>query len=195
MINDARATVASSLPIYAQEELVEDVRTVCAAAPLVRPVARGGAPMRVKVTAAGRWGWVGDGEYRYDALQKNGQPWPAIPPRWIEIANRVGGVRPWDSAIVNWYEPDAALGWHRDLAERDRTQPIVTISLGDAASWAVRREEDAPVSRTRLESGDVTLLADALRLALHSIERIIPAPLFSPLRVRGRLSITLRVAG
>ncbi len=191
----ARSTVLEQLPAAEQRTLVDEVRCVCQQAPLVRPVARGGAPMRVRVTAAGALGWVGDGEYRYDAAQRDGRPWPPIPARWLEIANRVGGAHPWDSAIVNWYEPDAALGWHRDQAERDRTKPIVTISLGDAASWAVRRDEDSPLSRTRLESGDVTLLAGGLRLALHSIERIIAAPMFSPLSTRGRISITLRVAG
>lgn len=101
----------------------------------------------------------------------------------------------WDSAIINWYDEDAALGWHRDLAERDRTLPIVTISLGDACSWAIRADESSPVSRCRLESGDVTVLAGPSRGYLHTVERIIAAPLLSPLKARGRLSITLRCAG
>jgi len=101
----------------------------------------------------------------------------------------------WDSAIINWYDPEAALGWHRDQAELDRSLPIVTISLGDAASWAIREGPGQPISRCRLESGDVTLLAGITRPWLHTIERIIPAPLLSPLQTRGRVSITVRVAG
>lgn len=211
----ARDTVVEHLEPHVQARLVEEVRGVLRGAPLVRPSTPGGAPMRVQVSAAGELGWVGDGAYRYDPHQRDGRPWPPIPALWTAIASRVAGRHPWDSAIVNWYDSGAALGWHRDLAEGDITLPIVTISLGDAASWAIAAErwssgpggtftpDGAPllvdkidrVSRVRLESGDVTLLAGESRLYWHTIERIIPAPLFSPLAHPGRVSITLRVAG
>jgi alkylated DNA repair protein (DNA oxidative demethylase) len=101
----------------------------------------------------------------------------------------------WDCAIINWYEPGASLGWHRDLAERNYELPIVTISLGDECSWAIRMDEGSPVHRCRLPSGSVTVLEGQTRLALHTVERIIPSPLLSPLgATRGRVSITLRVA-
>ena len=152
--------------------------------------------MRVRVTSAGTLGWGGDGgSYTYAPRDPHGNPWPPIPDLWREVADRVAGPQPWDCAIVNWYDSDASLGWHRDLGERDRSKPIVTISLGDAAAWAVRLDEDAPISRARLESGAVTLLAGRTRMALHTIERVIAAPMFSPLRRPGRVSITLRVAG
>jgi alkylated DNA repair protein (DNA oxidative demethylase) len=191
----AAETVVMRLSPEDQAAVVEEVRGVLEKAPLVRPVTPNGMPMRVRVSAAGRFGWVGDGAYRYDATQADGRPWPEIPERWVLLANIAAGVHPWDSAIINWYSPDAALGWHQDLAEHDHTLPIVTISLGDACSWAIRLDESDPVTRCRLESGDVTLLAGRTRLALHTVERIIAAPLFSPLKSRGRISITLRVAG
>jgi len=135
--------------------------------------------MRVQVSAAGSYGWVGDGAYRYDPVQRDGREWPAMPARWAKIADAAVGKHPWDSAILNWYDADASLGWHQDLAERDHTLPIVTISLGDC----------------QLESGAITVLEGNTRLAYHTIERIIPAPLLSPLgATRGRISITLRVA-
>lgn len=170
-------------------------REVCLHAPLVRPKTPNGLDMRVRVTAAGQLGWVGDGAYRYDPLHSSGRPWPPIPPRWREIADAVAGPHPWDSAILNWYDPEASLGWHRDLAEQNRSLPIVTISLGDACSWAIRADDESPITRCRLESGDVTLLAGRTRLYLHTVERIISSPLLSPLRRPGRISITLRVAG
>lgn len=176
-------------------EMVAQARGVIRAAPLVRPRTPNGMDMRVRVTAAGEYGWVGDGAYRYDDRQRDGRPWPSIPGLWVDVADEVAGKHEWDSAILNWYEVDASLGWHRDLAERSHSFPIVTISLGDAASWAIRANEDGKVSRTRLESGDVTLLAGPSRLYLHTIERIIEAPLLSPLDKPGRVSITLRVAG
>ena len=195
-MNLAQSTVSASLNPAEQRELVASVRDVIRESPLVRPRTPNGLAMRVRVTSAGRLGWVGDGAYRYTDRDSRGKPWPAMPDSWRETADRVAGPHPWDSAIVNWYDPDASLGWHRDQSEVDRTLPIVTISLGDSCSWAVRLDEDSPISRTRLETGDVTLLAGPTRMALHTVERIIAAPLFSPLGgTRGRISITIRVAG
>lgn len=209
-MNIAETTLITYVPFDTQVQLFEQVKAIKAASPFVQPRTPGGAPMRVRVTSAGRLGWVGDGAYRYSETDSRGSPWPPIPDLWTEIANLAiagceryegseredGGPLKWDSAIVNWYAPDASLGWHQDLSERDRTLPIVTISLGDTASWAVKESESGPASRVRLESGAVTVLAGDLRLAFHSIERIIPNEMFSPLgATRGRISITLRVAG
>lgn len=190
-----------------QANFVAQVREVCRQSPLVRPKTPNGLDMRVRVTSAGRLGWVGDGAYRYTEADSRGNPWPPIPDEWLALADEVTGSLwldeavpgpphfPWDSAIINWYEPGASLGWHRDQSERDTTLPIVTISLGDACSWAVREDDESPSTRTRLESGQITLLAGRARNYLHTVERIIPAPMFSPLKTRGRISITLRVAG
>lgn len=191
----AESTVVGQIERAEQLDLVEQVREVLRASPLVRPRTPNGLPMRVRVSAAGRLGWVGDGAYRYSPTDARGRPWPRLPDRWRQIADGVAGPHPWDCAIVNWYDADAALGWHRDLAEADHSLPIVTISLGDTARWAVRLDEGDPPSRARLESGAITLLAGRTRLALHTVDGLIPAPLLSPLRARGRISITLRVAG
>lgn len=191
----ASDTVVAHLSRDEQAVMVEAVREVLRTAPLVRPQTPSGLPMRVRVSAAGRLGWVGDKAYRYDHAQRDGKAWPSMPAQWAEIANQVGGFHPWDSAIINWYDADASLGWHRDQAEHDTSFPIVTISLGDSCSWAVRAHGESPVSRCRLETGAVTLLAGPTRGFLHTVERIIPNPLFSPLRTRGRISVTIRVAG
>jgi alkylated DNA repair protein (DNA oxidative demethylase) len=192
----AADTVATQLDAFKQHRWVKHVREVLSAAPLFRPLARGGQPMRVQVSAAGRLGWIGDERgYRYTAAQTNGRPWPAMPEEWIYLADKVAGRHEWDSAIINWYDPDASLGWHRDLAEFDTSLPIVTISLGDPCSWAVRADEQVKPTRCVLPSGAVTLLAGPTRDYLHTVERIIPEPMFSPLAKRGRVSITIRVAG
>ena len=194
-MNVAADSIRLRLDASEQAALVAEVREVIRASPLVRPQTPNGLALRVRVTAAGSLGWVGDGEYRYSPTDSRGNPWPPIPARWLGIADTVARPHAWDCAIVNWYDSDASLGWHRDQSERDRTLPIVTISLGDAASWAMREDDRSPIHRTRLESGDVTLLAGPTRSWLHTVERIIPSPMFSPLTVRGRISITLRVAG
>lgn len=191
----AADTVVTNLPVELQRQLVEQVRDVCRRSPLVRPRTPGGRPMRVQVTSAGRYGWVGDGAYRYSPTDSSGMPWPPMPELWRNIADNAAGHHPWDSAIINWYAPDASLGWHRDVSEVDISLPIVTISLGDAASWAIRRTETSTVSRCQIDSGAVTLLAGETRRWYHSIERLISNPLFSPLRSPGRISITIRVAG
>lgn len=193
-LTTARDTVLPHFALAEQTQLVDEVRRVCAASPLVRPRTPNGLPMRVRVTAAGKVGWVGDGAYRYDERDGRGNTWPAMPPRWARIATEAAGEHPWDCAIVNWYDADASLGWHRDQSERDLTLPIVTISLGDAARWAIRADESAPVSRCTIQSGDVTVLREETRNWLHSIERIKAEPMFSPLKCRGRVSITIRVA-
>lgn len=175
---------------------MEEVREALDQAPLVRPRTPNGLPMRVRVSACGALGWVGDGAYRYDGAQADGRPWPPIPRRWRELADEVvsTGPMPWDSAIINWYDEEASLGWHQDQAEFHRSLPIVTVSLGDACSWAIR-DPDGQVHRIRLESGAVTVLEGATRNWAHTVERIIAAPMFSPLKSRGRISVTLRVAG
>lgn len=194
-MNLAVDTVCSRRLSMGEQSLwVAQTREVVKLAPLVRPHTPNGLPMRVRVSAAGTLGWVGDGVYRYDKVQKGGGAWPPIPDEWLAIADDVAGAQPWDSAIINWYDPDASLGWHEDKNERDRSRPIVTISLGDACSWAVK-DDAGKAHRTRLESGDITLLADSNRSRMHTVERIIEAPLLSPLQRRGRISITMRVAG
>jgi alkylated DNA repair protein (DNA oxidative demethylase) len=196
-MNEAERTADfPTLDMEAQRRWVDQARAVLKASPLVQPVTTNGLPMRVRVSAAGRLGWVGDGAYRYSEHDSRGQPWPHMPPEWAALWREVTGRNddP-DSAIINWYGPDASLGWHVDQAEHDRSLPIVTVSLGDACSWAVKSEEGAKASRTRLESGAVTLLAGRTRDFLHTVERIIPAPMFSPLATRGRISITMRIAG
>jgi alkylated DNA repair protein (DNA oxidative demethylase) len=178
-----------------QATMVEEVRAVISEAPLVRPTTPNGLPMRVRVSAAGALGWVGDGAYRYSATQRDGRPWPPMPASWRSLASKYAGSdQPWDSAVINWYEPGASLGWHTDGAEADTSLPIVTFSLGDSCSWAVS-DEQGNNHRARLETGAVTLLAARTRNLAHTVERIIAAPLFSPLKTRGRISVTVRVAG
>lgn len=191
-------TLATVLDLDAQLKLVEEVRGVIATAPLRVPLARGGRPMRVKISGAGKLGWTADGKsYGYAAAQADGRDWPAIPRRWLDIADQVAGPHPWDSAIVNWYSESASLGFHQDVDEYDLALPIVTISLGDPCRWAVRPPGDRSIkpSACRLESGSVTLLAGETRDYFHAVTKIFPDPLFSPLKKRGRISITIRVAG
>lgn len=194
----AQQTVKRSLDLETQQRLIEQVREVKAISPLRSLRTPGGGKMSVKVTAAGRLGWVSDEKgYRYvDRDPLTGQPWPHMPFEWIEIASSVAGEQPWDSAIVNWYSPEANLGMHQDLDEADLSRPVVVVSLGDSGRWVLRQGEGGELTSCSLLSGDVTVLEGPTRLWAHGITRIIPQPLLSPLgAIRGRISITIRVAG
>jgi alkylated DNA repair protein (DNA oxidative demethylase) len=74
----------------AQAALLAAVRGVVAAAPLLRPVTRWGRPMSVRMTSAGRVGWVIDrGRYRYAARHPvTDAPWPPIPQPALDVWRR-----------------------------------------------------------------------------------------------------------
>jgi alkylated DNA repair protein (DNA oxidative demethylase) len=190
-MNAAESTIVLTLDLPTQRRLFAQVCEVKRASPFVRPVSITGQPMSVRITSAGRLGWVADGTYRYTERDANGNQWPTIPAEWIEIADRAVALDPrhdgrhplWDSAIVNWYDVGAKLGPHRDKSEHDRTRPIVTISIGYTGRWVVETEIEGvdelgratisyQRSRCRLPSGAVTVLAGEMRNAVHAIEGI-----------------------
>jgi alkylated DNA repair protein (DNA oxidative demethylase) len=160
----------------AQRALLDAVRGVVAAAPLVRPVTPWGRPMSVRMTSAGRVGWVVDrGRYAYaPAHPGTGAPWPPIPAQALAVWRAVSG---WpadpDCLLVNWYGEGARMGLHRDEDEGDFDAPVVSVSLGDAALFRVggasRRD---PTRSVWLESGDVAIIGGAARLAYHGIDRL-----------------------
>ncbi len=198
-MNIAAQTVVAHLEFDEQRACVRLAREILRLAPLHSQVS-GGKAMSVMTSNAGALGWVADDQgYRYAPDHpKTGDAWPPIPTAWTAIADRVAGSHPWDCAHLVWYAPGARLGWHRDKTEAERHHPIVTICLGDEAAWAVRVDELEPIHRTRLQSGDVTLLSGSNRHLLHTVEGIIAAPSLlapSPLDRPGRLAISVRVAG
>ncbi len=191
------------LDAAAQQEALEAVRAVAASAPFVRPVTPWGKPMRVRMTSAGRYGWVTDrGGYRYQETHpETGRPWPAIPALILAVWRAVSGVEvdP-DSCLVNHYGDGARLGLHQDKNEADYSAPVVSISLGDPATFrigGVARSD--PTTSFPLGSGDVLVMGGAARLARHGVDRIAfgRSDLLAddPEFAGGRLSLTLRRAG
>ena len=84
---------AGLIPAREQSDWVADIRAVVAAAPLVAPVTPGGRPMSVRMTAAGRLGWVTDrAGYRYAPAHPQGMGWPPIPARVLALWHRVTGL-------------------------------------------------------------------------------------------------------
>ena len=182
----------------AQEEMVAALRAVIAEAPLVRPVTPWGKPMSVRMTSAGRLGWVIErGKYRYAARRpETGEPWPPIPSSVLEVWRAVSG---WDGdpdcCLVNWYGEGARMGLHRDADEGEAgfAAPVVSISLGDPARFRMGgTSRKDPTESVVLTSGDVVVMGGAARLAYHGIDRV----LFGAddlLAGHGRINLTLRV--
>jgi alkylated DNA repair protein (DNA oxidative demethylase) len=177
-----------------QVAIAADLREVLRAAPLVRPVTRRG-PMSVRMTSAGRFGWVADARgYRYAERHPLGMEWPPVPESVLAVWRAVApAARAPECCLVNWYDAGARMGLHQDRDEADPSQPVVSISLGDDALFRVGNE--ARGGRTEslwLRSGDVLVMGGAARMLHHGVDRIAPGT-STLLDAPGRINLTLRV--
>src|SRR5258708_9863771 len=187
-----------------QARLVAACHEVARVAPFITAVMPDGGPFRVEMTNAGEGGWLSDRRgYRYARCHPvTGAPWPAAPPALgTAVAQAVAAALGERAAaafhpqcyLINRYSSGRGrLGLHRDQDERDRAQPIVTLSLGAAAVFlaggAARKDR---VELVALESGDVGVMSGPIRLACHGVDRLRPPS--SPLTDDGsRLSVTVR---
>ncbi len=179
----------------AQERLVDDLRSVLAAAPLVQPVTPGGRPMSVRMTAAGRFGWISDRKgYRYSETHPNGGAWPEIPDALLALWDAVADCpRSPECCLINWYDATARMGLHQDRDEADFDCPVVSLSLGDAARFRLGgTERGGPTRSIWLQSGDVVVMGGAARLIYHGIDKIRHGS-STLLSKGGRINITMRV--
>ncbi|MBD8556796.1 alpha-ketoglutarate-dependent dioxygenase AlkB [Rhizobium sp. CFBP 8762] len=181
----------------AQEQLVTDIRSVVAQAPLYTPVMpKTGTPMSVRMTNCGPLGWVTDKErgYRYQLDHPvTGAPWPAIPPVLLELWNAVSGCNlPPQACLINFYSDTAKMGLHQDKDEQALNAPVVSISLGNTCLFRVGgvKREDKTQS-FRLASGDVVVLGGEGRLCFHGVDKIYPTT-STLLKQGGRVNLTLR---
>lgn len=178
-----------------QTALLADIRDIVRAAPLMVPVTPRGREMSVRMTSAGRYGWVTDRRgYRYEDRHPSDVVWPPIPASVLEIWRTVSGVdRMPDSCLVNFYGEGARMGMHQDKDEGDFAMPVVSVSLGDEALFRMGNEaRGGKTSSIWLASGDVVVMGGAARLSHHGVDRIKFGS--SPLLPRGgRINVTLRV--
>jgi DNA oxidative demethylase len=157
---------------------------------------RTGKPFSVRMTNCGPLGWVSDkvGGYRYQAMHPTtGRPWPALPRRLLALWNEVTGwPRPPQACLINYYARGAKMGSHRDEDEEDHTVPVVSMSLGDDATFHIGGlKRSDPKRRLLLKSGDVVVLSGEARLAYHGVDRI-HADTSRLLEEGGRFNLTLR---
>ena len=179
----------------AQEALVADLRAVLAAAPLVQPVTPRGRPMSVRMSAAGRFGWITDRKgYRYAETHPQGVPWPPIPTSVLAIWDAVAGTpRQPECCLINWYGEGARMGLHQDRDEADFSQPVVSVSLGDDGLFRMgNAERGGKTESVWLGSGDVVVMGGDARLRHHGVDRIRFGS-STLLPNGGRVTLTLRV--
>ena len=187
----------SLLGLDEQQVLLEDLRDVIRQAPLFSPVTAQGRPMAVRMTAAGRRGWVTDRRgYRYQDHHPDGMPWPAIPARILALWSKlISETRQPDCCLINFYGEGARMGLHQDKDEVDFAWPVLSVSLGDEGLFRVGgTDRPAPTSSVWLKSGDVVRMGGPARLAYHGVDRI----RFGSSRLLprgGRINLTLRAVG
>ncbi|WP_149787311.1 alpha-ketoglutarate-dependent dioxygenase AlkB family protein [Lutimaribacter pacificus] len=179
----------------AQQALVTALRDVVAAAPMFHPETRWGKQMSVRMTSAGRCGWVSDRRgYRYEPRHPSGTPWPEIPAGVLAIwHDLVGAARDPDCCLVNYYGEGARMGLHQDRDEADFSWPVLSVSLGDEGLFRVgNTDRGGPTESVWLRSGDVLVMGGDARLVHHGVDRIRFGS--STLLPRsGRLNLTCRV--
>ena len=178
-----------------QEALVTDLRDVAKAAPFFAPVTPSGKQMSVRMTSAGRLGWVTDrGGYRYQARHPEGMIWPPIPERVLDVWHRVSGVaREPDCCLVNYYGEGAKMGLHQDKDEGNFDWPVVSVSLGDEGLFRMGNVSlGGKTESLWLRSGDVVVMGGEARLAYHGVDRIrLGSSRLLP--KGGRINLTMRV--
>jgi len=197
MVNEIRGAKwwSGHLERSDQEALVETIRSVARQVPMFHPVTRFGKKMSVKMTSAGRVGWVSDRRgYRYEHTHPTGRPWPDIPTEILSIWQDVTGLgRMPDCCLINYYGQASGMGMHQDRDEGSFDWPVVSLSLGDDALFRIGgRERGGSNESFWLSSGDIVVLEGASRLAFHGIDKTRFGS-SSLLKGGGRLNLTLRV--
>ena len=151
--------------------------------------------MSVRMTSAGRYGWVSDRfGHRYSDTHPGGQSWPDIPDTvcktWSDITEL---DRTPDCCLINYYAEGARMGLHQDRDEASFDWPVLSISLGDEGLFRVgNTTRGGKTESIWLQSGDVVVLGGAARLAYHGVDRIRYGS-SSLLPNGGRINLTLRV--
>ncbi len=179
----------------AQEGIVHALRGVQSAAPLFSPMTPYGKPMSVRMTSAGKYGWISDKNgYRYALQHPNGTVWPDIPDPVMNIWQRLVDPhkRP-ECCLINYYQEGARMGMHQDRDEADFDWPVLSVSLGDEGLFRIGNStRGGKTDSIWLRSGDVVVMGGAARLCYHGIDRIRFGS-STLLQHGGRLNLTLRV--
>ena len=179
-----------------QEALRDELLAILKDAPLFRPrMPRTGKPFSVRMSNCGPLGWVSDeAGYRYQPTHpETGRAWPPMPRRLLlDWATLAPAAPPPEACLINFYDAKAKMGLHQDRDEQEMAAPVVSLSLGDAASFRLGGlKRNDPTRSFPLSSGDALVLGGPSRLAFHGVDRIV-ASSSRLLPDGGRINLTLR---
>lgn len=188
--------LSGALDAPTQTALLAEIRKISSKAPLYTPtMPRTGKPWTVRMTSCGPQGWVSDRSgYRYQPVHpETGKPWPAIPQMLLDLWDETTGYpAPPECCLVNFYADNARMGLHRDEDEDALDAPVLSVSLGDMATFRLGGlERKGKTQSFKLHSGDVLLIGGDNRLAYHGIDRVFPNT-STLLKDGGRINLTLR---
>ena len=183
-----------------QASLIEAVKAGVVQAPFFQPtMPRTGNPLSVVMSNFGSLGWVTDkdGGYRYEPHHpKTGNPWPDLPPLlqtlWEDVSD---WSMPPEACLINWYREGSKMGLHVDQDEYEMNAPVVSVSLGDPATFRIGgTKRGGKTESLKLYSGDVVVLAGEARRCYHGVSRIEYGQ--SALVPKGgRINLTMRFVG
>jgi alkylated DNA repair protein (DNA oxidative demethylase) len=156
------------------------IDSVLAVAPLRHMRTPRGQALSAAMSNCGALGWISDAQgYRYSPVDpQTGAAWPRMPEPLVQLALTAAdaagfaGFSP-DACLINRYAVGASMGLHVDRDERDRAAPIVSVSLGLAATFlfgGARRSDT--VQRVALQHGDVVVWGGPSRLYYHGVARV-----------------------
>lgn len=162
--------------------LWDDLQAVARAAPFRHMMTHTGHATAAAMTNCGAVGWTSDATgYHYRAHDPaSGKDWPPMPAAWRALARsaaELAGYRDYepDICLVNRYAVGTGMGRHVDDSERDFTQPIVSVSLGLATTFAWWGSTPSGAGRNLLlQDGDVLVWGRSTRLGYHAV-RPVPA--------------------
>lgn len=196
----AQAVLLRGLALPLADALLAGVRQVVHVAPWRHMHTPGGKAMSVATTGCGTLSWVSDRRgYRYTAYDPlTGRPWPSLPCAFVQVAQAAAQRAGFptfapDACLVNRYAPGTRLSLHQDRDERDLTAPIVSVSLGLAATflWGGATRGERP-QHVPLRHGDVVVWGGEDRLRFHGVMPV--APGHHPAVGDCRINLTLRKA-
>lgn len=180
--------------------LVAEIGRIAAAVPFRHMLTPGGQAMSVAMTNCGPLGWVSDrAGYRYQATDPaSGLAWPAMPSAFRQLAHDAAALAGFadfvpDACLINRYFAGARMSLHQDLDERDFSQPIVSVSLGLAATFLLAGEtRSGPRQRLPLAHGDVLVWGGPDRRRFHGVQPVVAGE--HPLTGACRYNLTFRRA-
>lgn len=180
------------------ESLLDEINSIIQASPFRKMMTPNGHQTGVACTNCGDYGWTSDRlGYQYSKNDPlSNKPWLPMPKIFTDLANnaaRFAGFNNFypDACLINQYLIGTKLGSHQDKNERDLSQPIVSVSIGLAATFQIfGNQRSKKLLDYKLEDGDVMVWGKSARLVYHGVKAINANPL-EPDALQ-RINITFR---